>query len=255
MAATVLAAQLYTVRQFLQTPTDIARSLSRVRALGYQAVQLSALGPIEPRELRKIADSEGLTICATHVTFEKLRDEPDAVIEEHKTLGCEHVAIGSLPKEYQGSAAGFTRFAREAEAVGQKLAAAGLTFSYHNHSFEFEKYEGRLALDIIFEESDPRYVKAELDTYWIQHGGGDPAAWIKKLAHRLVLLHLKDMTIRNRTQTFAEVGEGNLNWVSIMSAAKAAGVRWYIVEQDTCERDPFESLAISLRNLRNMGLQ
>ena len=62
------------------------------------------------------------------------------------------------------------------------------------------------------------------------------------------------MGIINRQQVMAEVGEGNLNWPRILSAAAEAGVEWYIVEQDICQRDPFESLAISLRNLKAMGL-
>ncbi|MCL6630865.1 MAG: GIY-YIG nuclease family protein [Armatimonadetes bacterium] len=67
-------------------------------------------------------------------------------------------------------------------------------------------------------------------------------------------VHLKDMAIQNRTQIMAEIGEGNLNWPRILDACRKAGVEWYIVEQDTCERDPFESLAISLRNLKAMGI-
>jgi sugar phosphate isomerase/epimerase len=52
-----------------------------------------------------------------------------------------------------------------------------------------------------------------------------------------------------------EVGEGNLNWPEIIEACRHAGVEYYAVEQDTCCRDPFESLAISLRNLKAMGLE
>lgn len=255
MTNSVLGAQLYTVREFTQTPADIAATFKRVRAIGYEAVQASALGPIDPKELRKIADGEGITVCATHVGFERLRDDTEAVIEEHKIIGCDNPAIGGLPQDYRGSAEGFKQFAKEAEAVGKKLAEAGLTFSYHNHSFEFEKFDGRLGLDIIYEESDPRYVLAELDTYWVQHGGGDPAAWIDKLSNRIVLLHLKDMSMHGRDQLFAEVGEGNLNWPAILKAARAANTRWYLVEQDTCPRDPFESLEISYKNLRAMGLK
>ena len=51
----------------------------------------------------------------------------------------------------------------------------------------------------------------------------------------------------------AEVGEGNLNWDSILVACKAAGVEHLLVEQDVCYRDPFDSLEISLRNLKSMG--
>ena len=255
MARSVIAAQLYTVREFLKTPADIATSLKKVRQIGYEAVQRSGLGEIAPEELCKIADGEGLKICSTHVAFERLRDETDAVIEEHRILGCEHPAAASMPGDCRTSAEGFMRFAKEADEVGRKLAAAGMTFSYHNHSFEFQRFAGRLGMEIIFGESDPKHVKAELDTYWVQHGGGDPAAWIDRLRNRIALLHLKDMVVAEGEQAFAEVGEGNLNWPKILKAARGAGVAWYIVEQDTCRRDPFESLKISFENLRAMGLQ
>jgi sugar phosphate isomerase/epimerase len=131
----------------------------------------------------------------------------------------------------------------------------GLTFGYHNHSFELEKFDGRTGLEILYSESDPAAFTAEIDTYWIQHGGGDPAWWIRGVAGRSPLVHLKDMTMRGSQQLMAEVGEGNLNWPAILEACRAAGVLWYIVEQDTCQRDPFESLGISLRNLQAMGLR
>jgi len=255
MSDSVLAAQLYTVREFTKTPKDVTKTMKKVREMGYEAVQCSGLGPIEPKELRRIVDGEGLHICATHVDFEALRDDTAAQIEEHKILGCPHVAIGGMPPEYRKSAESLAQFAREAEDVGRKLAEADLTFSYHNHAFEFQKFDGRLAMDIIFGTSDRRYLKSELDTYWVQAGGGDPAAWINRLQDRMVLLHLKDMVVDENQAIFAEVGEGNLNWPAILRSARAAGVAWYIVEQDTCRRDPFESLDISLRNLRKMGLR
>jgi len=248
-----IAAQLYTLREYTKTPRDIADTFHKVAEIGYKAVQCSALGPIDPRELKRIADGEGLKICATHTGFEKMRDEPNKVIEEHCLWECKYAAIGSMPGSYR-NADGFVRFAKDASEVGKKLLEGGICFGYHNHSFELEKFGTRTGLAILYEESDPRYFKAELDTYWIQHGGGDPAAWIEKLSGRIPLLHLKDMTMRGSEQLMAEVGEGNLNWPRILSAAKSAGVEWYIVEQDTCQRDPFESLAISLRNLKGMGI-
>ena len=255
MPDTRIAAQMYTVREFCKTPGDIAQSVRKIREIGYEAVQTSGLGPIEADELRRICDGEGVTICATHVKFEELRDNTQAQIDYHKAIGCDNPAIGGLPQDCRGSGEGFVRFAAEANEVGRKLAEAGLAFSYHNHSFELEKFDGRLGLDIIFEDTAPRFVKAELDTYWIQHGGGDPAAWIAKLSDRVDLLHLKDMAMSGREQLFAEIGEGNLNWGAILAEAEMADVRWYIVEQDICQRDPFESLAISFNNMREMGLE
>ncbi|HRU05371.1 MAG TPA: sugar phosphate isomerase/epimerase, partial [Candidatus Brocadiia bacterium] len=155
MSDTVIAAQLYTVREFCKTPADFAKSMAKVSEIGYEAVQISGVGPMAAAEMRRICDGEGLKICATHVGFEALLNETAAQIDFHKTLGCENVAIGGLPASYRENGAGFLRFAKEATEVGRRLAAAGLTFSYHNHSFELEKFDGRLALDIIYEESDP----------------------------------------------------------------------------------------------------
>jgi sugar phosphate isomerase/epimerase len=254
MPEPMVGAQLYTLRDTLKTPEEIAQTLPRVAALGYRAVQLSALGPIEPRRLRQLLDDAGLVAAATHVGFERLRDDLDAVVEEHQVLGCEYAAIGGLPTEYR-SAEGYARFAREASEVARRMKPRGLTFGYHNHSFELERFNGRPALETLFAESDPEAFTAEIDTYWIQHGGGDPAAWIRRMKHRSPLVHLKDMAVVEGKPVMAEVGEGNLNWPAILTACREAGVRWYLVEQDVCRRDPFESLGISLRNLKAIGLE
>ena len=251
---TQIAAQLYTVRDFTKTEAGIAESLKKVRQLGYEAVQCSALGPISPAALKNIVDGEGITICATHTDYTRMRDEPQAVIDEHQLWGCKHAAIGGIPGEYR-NAEGFATFAKEASEVAARLAEGGITFSYHNHSFELERFNGRTGLAILYEESDPSYFHSELDTYWIQHGGGDPGEWIRRLKGRAAIIHFKDMAMQGSAQRFAEVGEGNLNWPAILDACAYAGVEWYIVEQDSCyERDPFESLGISLRNMQAMGL-
>ena len=257
MSTSNVAAQLYTVRDFTKTSADFAASMKKVRDIGYQAVQVSAIGPIPDAEVKQIADDNGLTICITHIPYDRLWNDIDSVIAQHKLWNCKHVAIGSLPAGYrEEGASGYQRFAAEASAVGEKLYNAGLTFSYHNHSFEFERYphgEGsRTALEIIYDESDPRYVQAEIDTYWIQHGGGDVVQWIKKMTNRMPVIHVKDMVMSGREQLMAEVGEGNLNWPAILNACTEANVEWLAVEQDICQRDPFESLAISFRNLEKM---
>jgi sugar phosphate isomerase/epimerase len=257
MPRTQIAAQLYTLRDFIKTPDDIARSMERVRALGYEAVQISGMGPIAPGDCRKIMDDNGLEVAATHISFEQMRDETERVIEEHQILGCKYPAIGGLPGEYrEDGAEGYARFAREATEVARKLAEGGLTFGYHNHSFELEKFGARTGLQILYEDSDPTYVTGEIDTYWVQHGGGDPAYWIRKLKGRMFLVHFKDMCMVRGEQRYAEVGEGNLNWPNILEACKCTGVEWYIVEQDLCyERDPFDSLKLSLDNMRAWGLK
>lgn len=255
MANTVLAAQLYTIREFMKTPPDMAKSLKKIKEIGYDAVQLSGHGPVSDEEMKKMVDDAGVVVCATHTSYQLMRDEPQKVIDQHLLWGCKHPGIGGLPGEYR-SADGYSKFAKEASEVGAKLAEAGLHFAYHNHSFELEKYGDRTGLQILYEDSDPKYFNSEIDTYWVQHGGGDPAAWIRSLKGRAYLVHFKDMAVKGNEQRFAEIGEGNLNWPAILDACKEAGVEWHIVEQDrTYDLDPFESLAISLKNLKAMGLE
>ena len=248
-----IAAQMYTLREFLKTPADIAVTMKRVREIGYEAVQLSGLGTIMPVELQRILDSEGLQAVITHVSVDRLLNDFDVLVDEHKLWNCPNVAIGSMPGEYRAGKDGYISFARVASEIAHKLKAAGLTFSYHNHSFEFAKYDGKTGLEIFYEQADP-VVLAEIDTYWVQHGGGDPADWCARMKGRMPVVHFKDMVVLDGQQTMAEVGEGNLNWPRIIDACRSAGVQWYAVEQDVCHRDPFESLAISLRNMKEMGL-
>lgn len=263
-SSSVLAVQGYTLRDFAKTPEDIAKTCARIKKIGYDAVQLSGWGKIEYPELAKIFKNEGLTCCASHIGFDRIYNETEKVAEEHHIIGCKHTAPGSMPGAWGGntmgygrSLEGYTKFAKDASEASEKLSKLGITLSYHNHKFEFEKYPkegGRRGQDILIEDSN-KFLNFELDTFWVQAGGCDPAAYIRKCKGRIPLLHLKDMTIRDDKQIMAEVGEGNLNWPAILQAAKEAGVEWYIVEQDSCERDPFESVAISLRNLKAMGLK
>lgn len=251
--ATKIGLQLYTLREFCKTPDDIARSLERVKKIGYDAVQVSGIGEIPNADLAKLLKQNELIAAATHTSWERLQKEVQKVIDEHKEIGCTIVGIGGMPREYY-SAEGFRTFAKLADAVGNELAEAGLRFSYHNHSGEFERFDGEIGMNILREHSDPKYVNAEIDTYWVQHAGGDPAYWIERFSGRVPTVHLKDMGVFEGKPAMAEVGEGLLNWERILKACQTAGVQWHLVEQDTCRRDPFESVAISLKNLKAMGL-
>jgi len=149
-------------------------------------------------------------------------------------------------------AAGYARFGAEAAGVAAKLSEAGVRLSYHNHSFEFERFGSKSGLELLFEASGPA-LGAQLDTYWIQHGGGSPASWIRRLRGRVPSVHLKDMVIVDGEPAMAEIGDGNLDWTDVLHACGEAGSELLVVEQDVCRRDPFESLAISRRNLATLG--
>jgi sugar phosphate isomerase/epimerase len=250
----VLGAQLYTVREFTKTLPDVEKTLRRVRKIGYTEVQLSGIGPVDPRELAKVLRDTGVKAVATHESWSRFLGELDAVVEEHRLWNCTHAAIGGLPREYH-SEEGLARFLSELKPVSAALAKAGMDFSYHNHNHEFAKFGGRTWISALYESASPELLKAELDTYWVQAGGADPVQWIRKCAGREPLLHLKDMEMTpDRQQRFAPIGEGNLNWPGILKAAEEGGVKHLLVEQDNSyERDPFDALAVSHRFLSGMG--
>ncbi len=255
MLENVVTAQLYTVREYCQDIQGVANTLEKVADIGYSAIQISGFGDVDPKEVAKIAKDNGLTIASSHTSWDRFLNELDAVIEEHLIWECKHPAIGGLFRGYDGPD-GVKKFLDELAPVAEKLAEHDMDFSYHNHNHEFVKYDGVTWLEMLYDWGDPNILKAEIDTYWVQAGGADPAYWVKKCAGREPLLHLKDMAVtEEREQRFAEIGEGNLNWPRILDAAQEGGVEWYCVEQDQCyEHDPFESLAISYRNLNEMGL-
>jgi sugar phosphate isomerase/epimerase len=138
-------------------------------------------------------------------------------------------------------------------SIATAMKSDGLQLCYHNHSFEFQKFDGKYGLDIFYENSDPNLVLAEIDTYWVQHGGEDPAQFLRKYPNRCPLIHLKDM-LADAQKSFAEVGAGILNWPEIFKACEAVGAQWYIVEQDRCQRPPLESVRMSFENLKRMGI-
>lgn len=248
-----LAAQLFTLRDFLKTPAEIEATLKRVKAIGYNYVQVSGIGAISHEEMRRILDQTGLKVCATHISFDRIKSNIEEVIYQHRLWECPNIGIGMMPMEYNRSETGYTKFAKEASEIGKKLAEYGFRFTYHNHKVEFEKYNGRLALDILADESSPSQFDFILDTYWIQAGGGDPVEWIYKMDGRMTCIHFKDMKIKEDKQLMSEVGEGSMIWDRIIKACRDTGVRWIAVEQDDCNgKDPFECLSISYNNLRNM---
>lgn len=249
-----IAAQLYTLREFLKTAEDIEKTLKKVKEIGYEAIQVSGMGPIDPQDLKTIVDREDLTICATHIGFDRLQNDLEAVINEHKLWDCKYVGLGAMPEKYRKDKEGFINFVKETAVIADKLQENGLQFIYHNHNFEFIKFGKKTGLDILLENSDPQSFGFEIDTYWVQAGGADPAQWITKVAGRMDVVHFKDMAVNGREAIMAEVGEGNLNWDRIIQACQDIGVEWVCVEQDICQRDPFDSLSISLNNLKIMGL-
>lgn len=248
-----IGAQYFTIREFIKTIEDFDESCKRIREMGYKIVQISAC-PLEAAEMKPILDKYGLKVVVTHKAFEDFLNNIDYIIEYNKTLGCEICGLGSMPLECRNDAEGVEQFVKDVNMVAAKLKEAGLYFGYHNHEFEFVKYDGKSIMDRIIEGTDPEAVVFIVDTYWIQYAGKNPAAHIKRLGKRAMAIHFKDYKVDLlRNISMAEVGEGNLEWDEIIAACDEAGAKWALVEQDICQTDPFDCLKTSYDYLQTKG--
>jgi len=245
-----VALQLYTVREELKK--DFAGTLRAVAEMGYPAVQLSGYGGQTASELKRLLDDLGLAVAGSHVGLDALEAHPDQEIRYCLDVGTIDVVIPAIPAERRQSKEDWLRLADLFDRLGSRCQALGARLSYHNHAFEFEKLDGQFALDLLLGSTSPALLKWEPDVYWIAYGGQDPAAYIRQYAGRTPLVHLKDMAA-TPDRTFAEVGEGTLDWPAIFAASEESGAEWYIVEQDRWARPALEAAALSLKHLREWG--
>lgn len=237
-----LGVQVYTAINYMQTERDIRESFHKFKALGYDQIQTCGC-PIPYERYGELAREAGLEIIGTHDSFAPMVNDFEQAYKNHQALGTKHMGIGAA----WGEGVEFWRdFIEKANEVGEKVAAHGGYFTYHNHCEEFERLSnGKSVMEMLVEGLDPKTTRFVLDTYWIQFAGGDVRRWIHDLAGRISVLHLKDMAIKGETPYYTEIGNGNLWWEEIIRESEAAGVEYYVVEQDECPGDPFESLRIS----------
>ena len=253
-----LAFNSYTLRGLLNTPENVEKTFRRTVELGYTAVELdleSLLLQFDRSELKELLQRVGLKAFSAHVEFERLEYGIDDALEDYKFLGLEYVVVPNLPRErFCRDRQGYLVGTKMLSTFAEKLNVNGIKFAYHNHAKEFEKFDSETAMEIIFNEANWKNYLSEIDVYWVQYGGGDPAQWIRKMKGRVPLTHIKDLGIVDGKPMTMEVGEGNMNWPYILEACEDSGVDWFIVEQDDSLRDPIESIKISKEFLNRMGI-
>ncbi|HEX5415490.1 MAG TPA: sugar phosphate isomerase/epimerase [Chloroflexota bacterium] len=252
MAQPRIGLQMYTVREAAQR--DFPGTVRQVAAIGYPAIQFAGYGNLSATEMKSLLDELNLAVAGSHVGFEALRDNFAGELEYNLAVGNRDLIVPMMPNELrsQGGEKAFHQMAAWLDEIGERCRQNGARLSYHNHALEFEPIGSRTGMEILLDETDPDLVKWEPDVYWIAYANQDPATWIRKYGGRQPFIHLKDMTA-DASRTFAEVGEGIIDFAPIFAASEAQGAEWYVVEQDRCARSPFESIALSLQHLKEWG--
>lgn len=262
--------------------TGVYETFRKLRQLGFSAVEVSQIpmteenvsemkGASEDFDIEIAALSAGLEPMMPNATGETLSTDFDKIVSDCKKLKCRYIRIGMLPLMLIGDKNAIMQFIGRAEEMAKRLAAHDIGLFYHTHHIEFQRYDGEFLLDII--KDNTSVLGFELDVHWIQRAGVNPAEFIRQYEGRITLLHLKDYRIGQLSVSpsdfqdirkfmekfaniieFAEIGEGNLNMKGVIEAGLESGAKYFFIEQDdTYGRDPFDSLKISAENLRKMG--
>lgn len=247
-----LGITLFNFHKEIKTLEDLDKVLAYLSELGISVVQVSGIGHLAYADVAQYCKKYNMEVCLTHNSMQRIVEDTDALIEEHKLLGCKNIGLGAMGEEYR-SLEGYKRFIEEITLAAKKIKEAGMQFNYHNHAFEFERYNGRLGMDMLMEDPEVGLFNFIIDTHWIQTGGCNPVDYINKAKGRMSVCHFKDFKIVNNERKFAEIGTGNLDLDACYRACRDTGVEYIIIEQDSTDIDVFESAKISFENLNKIA--
>ena len=262
--------QIYSAR--VDASKDLEGVLKSLKALGYDGVEFAGFFGRDPKELKKMMDDNGLIPVSNHCAVSLIEEDMFGAIAQHQAQGCRYVAVPYLEEARRPGTPGFADVLRLIYQFGGLCSEAGMQLLYHNHDFEFKEISGMYGLDFLYAALPPCRLKAEIDVCWVKYSGVDPAAYLRKYAGRVPIVHLKDYVGGNGTGTpyaligqakeadatafeFRPFGYGCQDVKTVVEAGIEAGAEWFVVEQDQWyDRTPMEAAKMSIGTLRELGL-
>lgn len=254
----LIGVQLYTVRELMQqNPAD---TLAKVAKVGFNSVEgatytnTQKFYGIEPKAFSTLLKDNGLVMPSCHYRLgeEKTNGENvkgtmlhewDKAVDDAAAVGLKYMVCAFLSPAERGGLDHFKYVADQLNIAGEKCKKAGIQLCYHNHDFEFIKQDTTYPMDILL-AADKDLVKFEMDLYWVTKAGRDPIELFNQHPGRFPLMHLKDMD-NTPQHAFTEVGNGVIDFKTILKHKKKAGLKYFFVEQDKCPGSPFDSITQS----------
>ena len=232
--------QLYSLRE--QFPKDVPGTLDVVKGWGIKYAELAGTYGLSASDFTKQLAARGIKPIGAHFDYGRFKNDPEGVAREAEELGLKYAGCAWIP--HQGDFDEKT--CREAAGVfnkaGEVMAKHGLKFFYHCHGYEFQPYGQGTLFDLLMQETNPKLVSYEMDIFWVVFPNQDAVELFEKYGSRWELVHLKDMkkgtplgalTGSTDVKNDATLGEGLMNLPAILKAAKAAGVKYYFIEDES----------------------
>ena len=257
MKKPTLAIQLYTLREHIKTAEDFDKTLARLYALGVRDVQISAIGDFPVETQKEILDKYEMNVCVTHKSYDWMREDPLAVVEHHRVLGCDAIGVGSAPSDVRSNARTVLKFIDAVQTFARVFRENGMGFHYHNHSFEFyrlDDYRGCM-MDLLIQNTDPELFHFIPDVAWMHYAGQDPVEQLHRMAGRVKVVHFKDYVFdENGYRRFVSLGKGYVDLKACYEAACELEIPYIAYEQDSdwTDGDPFRAVEESWAFLQSL---
>lgn len=243
--------QLYTIRE--EAEKDLLGTVANVADMGYDGVQFAGFFNTPATELKTVMDEKGIVAAGAHIGVDQLvGDKLQETFEYNDIIGNDLLICPSLPVDMRKTADDYKKAAELFNQIGDQCKHHGFAFGYHNHNFEFEKFDGQTGFNLLFEHSNSEFVKIELDCAWASFAGYDPLDIIQTYQDRVISLHIKDLKQVGDKKVSTEIGNGFIDFKQLIETGKQHGVQWYTVEQEDYERSPMESAKINASQLKEI---
>ncbi|WP_298468580.1 sugar phosphate isomerase/epimerase [uncultured Erythrobacter sp.] len=238
----LLGVQLYTVRDLFER--DARGTLEALAEIGVKDCETAGLFEHKAADIRAIMSDLGLVSRSAHIRLPELQDGIGPSLEDADILGQSNLYLGWIPEE-ERTPDRYRALADLLNERGGEAKAAGKMIGYHNHEFEFIEQDGTTGYDILLERTDPELVTMELDFFWVAEAGKDPLAIFESAPGRFTSCHIKD---RNEAGEMVSVGDGVIDFKTLLPIAEKAGIERFYVEHDNPE-DPLISVGRGFTHL------
>lgn len=228
---TALSYQLYSSRRH----APLGDTLAMLKRLGYDQVEGYGGVYADPDGLAAALADAGLAMPSGHFDLDMLERDPQAVVDIAGTLGMRAVYCPFIaPEQRPADAAGYRAFGERLEKAGEPCRAAGLTFGWHNHDYEFRTLPGG-AIPMAEILAGGPSLSWQADLAWIVRGGADPRVWIGRYGARISAAHVKDIAPKGECADedgWADVGHGTVGWASLWHELKKTACSIFVIEHD-----------------------
>ena len=246
--------QLFGVRNAMAE--DFEGTLAAIRDMGYEYVEFAGYYGKTSEEIKAILDKLGLKCISVHQRLDFFNEDPQGAVDYLKGFGVKYVVVPWHEVDMLAGNPGWTETVRDFNEKAELLAKNGMVLAYHNHDFEFEKFDGRYLHDYVMECVPDGKIIPELDTCWVHYAGINPSEKIREFAGKVPVVHLKDFVCKNLGSgpvydligtsgdtaikaskedngfEFRPLGMGRQNFAEILAACEESGTETVIVEQD-----------------------